>query len=308
MKFASPYTLKDLADFLGCSFVGSPDFLVTGINEIHVVEPGDLVFVDHPKYYDKALNSAATTILINKEVDCPEGKALIISDDPFRDFNKIAARQKPFIASNSHIAADAAIGEGTIIQPGVFIAEEVTIGKNCLIHANVVIGARTKIGDGVTIHPGTVLGGDAFYYKKRPEGFDKLLSSGNILIEDNVEIGANCTIDRGVTGTTTIGAGTKIDNLVQIGHDTIIGKKCLFASQVGIAGCVVIEDEVTLWGQVGITSGITIGAKTIVYAQSGVSKSLAGGKSYFGSPAEEARRKYREMAALKALPEIIENM
>ena len=308
MKFTTPYRLKDLADFLGCSYVGGPDFLVQGINEIHVVEPGDLVFVDHPKYYDKALNSAATTILINKEVACPQGKALIISDDPFRDFNKIAAKHKPFIAAAAQVSATAKIGEGTIIQPGAFVGEDVSIGKNCLIHANVVIGSRTTIGNNVIIHAGTVLGGDAFYYKKRPEGFDKLLSSGDISIENNVEIGANCTIDRGVTGTTTIGAGTKIDNLVQIGHDTRIGKKCLFASQVGIAGCVVIEDEVTLWGQVGVTSGITIGAKAVVYAQSGVSKGLAGGKSYFGSPAEEARRKYREMAALKALPEIIENM
>jgi UDP-3-O-[3-hydroxymyristoyl] glucosamine N-acyltransferase len=129
-----------------------------------------------------------------------------------------------------------------------------------------------------------------------------------VVIENDVEIGTNCTIDRGVTASTTIGAGTKIDNLVQIGHDTVIGKKCLFASQVGIAGCVVIEDEVTLWGQVGVISGITIGAKAIVYAQSGVAKSLEGGKTYFGSPADEARRKYREMAALRALPEIIENM
>lgn len=308
MKFASPYSLKELANFLGCPFVGSPDFLVTGINEIHVVAAGDLVFVDHPKYYDKALNSAATTILINKEVECPAGKALIISDDPFRDFNKIAAKHRPFVAAEARIAESATIGLGTVLQPGVFVGEEVTIGENCLIHANVVIGSRTKIGNNVTIHAGTVLGGDAFYYKKRTDGFDKLLSSGNICIEDNVEIGANCTIDRGVTGTTTIGAGTKIDNLVQIGHDTIIGKKCLFASQVGVAGCVVIEDEVTLWGQVGITSGITIGSKAVVYAQSGVSKSLAGGKSYFGSPAEEARKKYREVAALKALPEILENM
>jgi UDP-3-O-[3-hydroxymyristoyl] glucosamine N-acyltransferase len=308
MKFSSPYTLHNLAELLGCSYVGSPDFLVHGINEIHVVEPGDLVFVDHPKYYDKALNSAATTILINKEVPCPEGKALIISADPFSDFNKITQRHQPFKAAHTPISTTAKIGKDTIIQPGVFIGEDVSIGQNCIIHPNVVIGARTIIGDGVIIHAGTVLGGDAFYYKKRPEGFDKLRSGGNIRIEDDVEIGANCTIDRGVTGTTTIGAGTKIDNLVQIGHDTIIGKKCLFASQVGIAGCVVIEDEVTLWGQVGVTSGITIGTKAVVYAQSGVSKSLAGGKSYFGSPAEEARKKYREMAALKALPEIIENM
>jgi UDP-3-O-[3-hydroxymyristoyl] glucosamine N-acyltransferase len=308
MKFANPYTLKDLAKFLDCEFVGKPDFTVSGINEIHVVEPGDLVFVDHPKYYDKALNSKATTILINKKVDCPSGKALIISDDPFRDFNKITAKHRPFVAANAHVAASSSIGEGTVIQPGVFVGEDCVIGKNCVIHANAVIGARTTIGDNVIIHSGTVLGGDAFYYKKRDSGFDKLLSGGDIRIENDVEIGTNCTIDRGVSGTTTIGAGTKIDNLVQIGHDTIIGKRCLFASQVGIAGCVVVEDDVTLWGQVGVISGITIGAKAVVLAQSGVGRTLQGGKTYFGSPCEDARKKYREMAAVRSLPEIIENL
>jgi len=308
MKFEKAYALKDLANFLGCPFVGSPDFLVQGINEIHVVEAGDLVFVDHPKYYDKALNSKATTILINKEVECPKGKALIISDDPFRDFNKITKKHKPLLAASATISADAKIGEGTVIQPGAMVLQDVVIGSNCFIHPNVVIGSGSRIGNNVTIHPGTVLGGDAFYYKKRESGFDKLLSGGIVEIHDDVEIGANCTIDRGVTGATTIGAGTKIDNLVQIGHDTIIGKKCLFASQVGIAGCTIIEDEVTLWGQVGVISGITIGAKAVVYAQSGVGRSLDGGKAYFGSPCDDARKKYREMAAVKSLPEIIENM
>lgn len=308
MKFQTPYQLKDLAEFLGCQFVGSPDFLVSGINEIHVVEPGDLVFVDHPKYYDKALQSKATTILINKEVKCPKGKALIISDDPFRDFNKITAKHKVKVAASAIVSESAIIGEGTIIQPGASIGNDVSIGKDCFIHANVTVGAGSIIGDRVTIHPGTVLGGDAFYYKKRETGFDKLLSGGRVVVENDVEIGANSCIDRGVTGDTTIGAGTKIDNLVQIGHDTIIGKKCLFASQVGIAGCVVIEDEVTLWGQVGVISGITIGTKAVVLAQSGVSRTLAGGKTYFGSPCDDARKKYREMAAVRSLPEIIENM
>lgn len=308
MKFQTPYTLEKLAELLGCPYVGSPDFLVEGMNEIHVVEPGDLVFVDHPKYYDKALQSRATTILINKEVDCPQGKALLISEDPFSDFNKLTALHKPFVAQNTMVSPTAKIGQNTIIQPGVFVGDDVVIGNNCLIHPNVVIGSGTRIGNHVTIHSGTVLGGDAFYYKKRETGFDKLLSGGFVKIEDRVEVGANCTIDRGVTGATTIGEGTKIDNLIQIGHDTVIGKKCLIASQVGIAGCVVIEDEVTIWGQVGMTSGITIGKKAVILAQSGISKSLEGGKTYFGYPADEARKKYRELAAIKALPEIIENM
>jgi UDP-3-O-[3-hydroxymyristoyl] glucosamine N-acyltransferase len=152
------------------------------------------------------------------------------------------------------------------------------------------------------------LGGDAFYYKNRPEKFDKLLSGGNVVIEDNVELGALCTIDKGVTASTTIGEGSKLDNQVQVGHDTIIGKRCLIASQVGIAGCVVIEDFVTIWGQVGITSGITIGEKAVISAQSGVSKSLAGHKSYFGTPADDFRSKYKELASIKQIPEIIKKL
>lgn len=308
MRFPEPRTLADLAEWLDCTFVGNPDHKVTGINEIHVVESGDLVFVDHPKYYDKALNSAATTILINKEVEAPEGKGLLVSDDPFRDFNKITRFYKPFQAASKSIADDLIVGEGTIIQPGAFIGKNVVIGKDCVIHANVTIYGDCTIGDRVTIHAGTVLGSSAFYYKKRPEGYDPLVSGGDIRIDDDVELGASCTIDRGVSGTTIIGKGTKLDNNVHIGHDTQIGQNCLFASQVGVAGCVIVEDNVTLWGQVGVTSGITLGKGCVVLAQSGISKSLEGGKTYFGYPAEDARKKYREMASLRILPEIIEKL
>ncbi|WP_299520339.1 UDP-3-O-(3-hydroxymyristoyl)glucosamine N-acyltransferase [Winogradskyella sp.] len=308
MKFPKPHTLKQIAKLIDTDYVGADNFPVLGMNEIHVVEPGDIVFVDHPKYYDKALQSAATIVLINKEVDCPEGKALLISDDPFRDFNKLTTHFKPFKSSNVSIANDAKIGEGTIIQPNSFIGNNVTIGKNCVIHSNVSIYDHSVIGDNVTIHAGTVLGASAFYYKKRPEGYDQLLSGGRVVIEDNVDIGAACTIDKGVTGDTTIKEGTKIDNQVQIGHDTVIGKKCLIASQVGIAGCVIVEDEVTIWGQVGITSGITIGEKTIISAKAGVSKSLEGGKHYFGIPADDFRSKYKEIASIRKIPEILEKL
>ncbi len=308
MRLPRPYTLQEMAQFLGCEFAGDPDHEITGINEIHVVEAGDIVFVDHPKYYDKALQSAATTVLINKQVDVPNGKGLLISDDPFRDFNHITSHFQAFRPSSSTISESATIGEGTIIQPNAFIGNNVTIGKNCRIHSNVSIYDNAIIGDNVILHANVVLGGDAFYYKKRPEGFDKLLSGGRVVIHDNVEIGAGSTIDKGVSGDTIIGFGTKIDNNVQIGHDTRVGKHCLFASQVGIAGCVVIEDHVTLWGQVGVISGITIGENAVVYAQSGVGKSLEGGKIYFGSPADEARKKYREVASIKVLPEIIEKI
>ncbi|MEC3964628.1 UDP-3-O-(3-hydroxymyristoyl)glucosamine N-acyltransferase [Flagellimonas halotolerans] len=308
MKFPKTYTLKEISEIIDADFVGRNDFPVLGMNEIHVVEEGDIVFVDHPKYYDKALQSKATVVLINKKVECPKGKALLVSDDPFRDFNKLTRHFKPFESAASSVAETAEIGEGTVIQPNVFIGNHVKIGKNCVIHPNVTIYDGCILGDNVTIHAGTVLGADAFYYKNRPEGFDKLLSGGNVVIEDNVDIGAGCTIDRGVTGSTTIKEGAKLDNQIQVGHDTVIGKKCLIASHVGIAGCVVLEDEVTLWGQVGITSGITIGKKAVILAQSGISKSLEGGKTYFGYPAEEAREKLKQIASIKKIPEILQKL
>ncbi|AWK05948.1 UDP-3-O-(3-hydroxymyristoyl)glucosamine N-acyltransferase [Flavobacterium crocinum] len=308
MKFQKIHSLQEIANLLNCKFIGDKDFQVLGMNEIHVVEPGDIVFVDHPKYYDKALQSAATIVLINKEVECPEGKALLISDDPFRDFNILTRHFKPFQFANVAIAPTAEIGEGTIIQPNTFVGNHVKIGKNCLIHSNVSIYDYTVIGDNVIIHAGTILGADAFYYKKRPEGFDQLVSGGRVVIEDNVGIGALCTIDKGVTGDTTIGAGTKLDNQVHVGHDTVIGKKCLIASQTGIAGCVIIEDEVTMWGQVGTTSGITIGTKAVVMGQTGVTKSVEGGKSYFGTPIEESREKLKQLANIKKIPEILSKL
>ncbi|MBL7887373.1 MAG: UDP-3-O-(3-hydroxymyristoyl)glucosamine N-acyltransferase [Flavobacterium sp.] len=308
MKFPKAHSLQEIAKIIDCQYIGSDDFPVLGMNEIHVVEPGDIVFVDHPKYYDKALQSAATIVLINKKVDCPDGKALLISDDPFRDFNKLTNHFKPFQSTSVAIAESAKIGEGTVIQPNCFVGNNVIIGKNCIIHSNVSIYDNTVIGNNVIIHAGTILGADAFYYKKRPEGFDQLISGGRVVIEDNVGIGALCTIDKGVTGDTTIGEGTKLDNQVHVGHDTVIGKKCLIASQTGIAGCVIIEDEVTLWGQVGTTSGITIGTKAVVLGQTGVTKSIEGGKSYFGTPVEESREKLKQLANVKQIPDIINKL
>ena len=301
MKLPRVYSLKEIAEIIGTTFVGHEDFPVTGFNEIHVVENGDIVFVDHPKYYDKALESKATIVLINKEVECPKGKALLISEDPFRDFNKLSKYFNPFQSASKSISDTATIGQNTVIQPNVFIGNHVKIGENCIIHPNVIIYDNCIIGNNVTIHAGTSIGADAFYYKKRPEGYDKLLSSGSVVIEDNVDIGALCTIDRGVTANTTIKKGTKIDNQVQIGHDTIVGYNCLIAAQTGVAGCVIIEDNVILWGQVGVTSGVTIGKGAVLLGKTGVSKSLEGGKTYFGSIAQESRKKMQEMAVISRL-------
>ncbi|HET8735000.1 MAG TPA: UDP-3-O-(3-hydroxymyristoyl)glucosamine N-acyltransferase [Pricia sp.] len=308
MKFPTPHTLNQIATIIGCEYVGAAAFPVLGMNEIHVVEAGDIVFVDHPKYYDKALRCNASVVLINKKVECPEGKALLVSDDPFRDFNVLTNYFKPFEKAINAIAGSAKIGKNTIIQPNVFIGNNVVIGDDCLIHANVSINDNCVIGNKVIIHSGTVLGSDAFYYKKRPEGFDKLISGGRVVLGDDVELGSLCTIDRGVTGDTIIKKGTKLDNQVHVGHDTVIGEKCLIASQTGIAGCVIIEDEVTLWGQVGTNSGITIGKKAVVMGQTGVTKSVAGGKSYFGTPIEESREKLKQLAYVKQIPSILKKL
>lgn len=299
MTFNQPQNLKTIAALIGAKFVGDENFQVFGTNEIHMVKPGEIVFVNHPKYYDKALNSPATIILIDKEVDCPEGKALLISDDPFRDFNKINTHFTKIFNFREELH-NVEVGEGTFIHPTAVIGNDVTIGKNCHIFPNVVIGDRTVIGDNVVIQANTVLGGDAFYYRNLNGSFDRLISVGNVVIENNVEIGNGCTVDRGVTDSTIIGEGSVLDNQIQIGHDTVIGKKVLIASQTGIAGCCIIEDEVTIWGQVGMASGVRVESGTVLLAKCGVNRDLKKG-TYFGPIAEEFREYLRKEVKLKNL-------
>jgi len=304
MKLPRTFSLKEIAELAGCKYKGSEDHPINGINEIHVVEHGDIVFVDHPKYYDKALHSAATTIIIDKEVEAPEGKALLVHNRPFDIFNKL---NKHFMPVQDWEDPNPQIAPSATIAPGVVIGQRVKIGANTVIHPNVVIYDNAEIGDNVEIHANTVIGGHAFYYKK-DERFNKMHSCGKVIIENDVEIGCGCTIDKGVTGATIIREGTKIDNSVHIGHDTVIGKMCLIAAQVGIAGCVNVEDGVTLWGQVGVRSDITIGKDAVVLAQTGVSKGLEGGKTYFGSPVAESREKLKDLANTRKIPYILEEL
>lgn len=303
-----PTTLKDIAAIIQAEFIGNENHLITGFNEIHRVTKGDVVFVDHPKYYSKALGSEASTILINKKVDCPEGKALIIHDEPFSAFNTLTGHFQPKQFSLSPISPTAKIGSTSVIMPGCYIGNNVTIGEHCVLHPNVVVYDNSIIGNHVTVHAGTVIGSDAFYFKKRTDVFEQLESCGRAIIHDHVRIGANVTIDRGVTDDTVIGRGTVIDNMVHIGHDVTIGEMCLFAAQVAIAGCCNIGNKVTMWGQVGISSGITIEDNVVVQAQSGVGENLKAGKVYFGTPAYEAREKMREVFAAKQLPSLIHKL
>ncbi|NTS42481.1 UDP-3-O-(3-hydroxymyristoyl)glucosamine N-acyltransferase [Flavisolibacter sp. BT320] len=305
MRFEKKVPLTSIAALIGARIVGDSEREASGINEIHKVEEGDLVFVDHPKYYQKCIHSAASFIIINQETEFPPHKSLLVVDDPFEAYQKIVAHYRPFTPLQKAVSDTATIGEGSLVMPGAIVGNSVQIGKNSVIYPNVVIMDHCIIGDNVVIQSGTVIGSDAFYYNKktnRDVHYKKMLSGGRVVIEDSVEIGANCTIDRGVSGDTVIGAGTKMDNLVHIGHDTVVGKNCLFAAQVGIAGATTIEDNVILWGQVGVSKTLTIGKGAEVYAQSGVPSSLEGGKKYFGSPAEDAMLKKKELVWMKRIP------
>ncbi len=308
MKFSTPVSLQWIAALINAKVIGDEKEIALGINEIHRVEPGDLVFVDHPKYYNKCIQSAASYIIINTEaVDNPGNKALLVVDEPFEAYLKIVQHFRPYTTSGNAISDTAQIGEGTIIMPHVFVGNHVKIGSNCVIHPNVSIMDYTEIGNDVVIQAGTVVGSDAFYYntkKDRELWYKRMVSCGNVIIEDEVEIGAGCTIDRGVTAETIIGKGSKLDNMVHIGHDNIIGKNCLLAAQVAIAGGTTLKDGVTLWGQVGVSKTLTIGENAVVLAQSGVGTDLEAGKVYWGSPVDDALTKKRELIWVKRIPEL----
>lgn len=324
MQFPSPLRLADAAALLGCQYIGPEDHLILGLNEIHRVQPGDITFSDVRKYFKKAIESAATTLLLNEPADLPPGKALLLSDDPFRDFNRLAAhfRPAPDVAvvvaaqptpGGADIHPTARLGHNVVVGAGTQIAEDVVLGHNVVIGANVRIGAgtvihpnvvvydHTEIGRGCEIFAGAIIGADAFYYKKRDWGRERMHSCGNVVLEDFVEIGANTTIDRGVSHETRIGEHTKLDNLVQVGHDVRIGKRCVIAAQVGIAGVSTVGDDAILWGQSGLATEAHVGNKTIVMGQTGIMGTAEDGKTYLGSPAMEAKRNWRVQVIMAQL-------
>jgi len=300
-------TAASLAQAINGRVIGDGSLLITGVNEIHHVEKGDLCFVDHPKYYDKTLASSATVILIDKEYQCPLGKALIVVEQPFQAFDelirKYRQRRKKNTADSSRYSTSVSldIGKNTIIEAGVQIGDYVTIGENCHLYPNAIIGDGTIIGDNVIIQAGSVIGGEAFYFKRNQTGYQSWASGGRVVLEDGVEIGPGCTIARGVSSDTVIGLGSKFDAQVQIGHDCKIGRHCLFAAQVGIAGNTVVGEWTIMQGQVGVAQNLTIGPKTIILAKSGVSKDLEGGKKYFGYPAQEARKAFQDIAVVRKI-------
>lgn len=301
MNFLTPQTLDQVFGPYDVLTKGNLDQLATGINEIHKVRKGDITFVDHPKYYDKSLQSPATIIIIDKEVDCPEDKTLVIHPRPFEVYNDIVRRHRPIDYLTDQSGVHNSIDPTAIIEPGAILGNYVTVGAHSYIQSQAVLRDHTLVGNHVNIQSGAILGTDAFYYKKTNLKYTKWRSGGRVIIKDHVEIGAGCTINKGVSGDTIIGEGSKLDCQIHIGHGVVLGKHCLLAAQVGVGGKTVIGDHVTIYGQVGIGQSLTIGDHATILGKSGVTKSLEGHKTYFGYPAAEARDKYKELATLKRL-------
>lgn len=306
MKINDPQlTAAALAKQLGGQLIGDGTIVITGANEIHHVQQGDVCFVDFHKYYDKTLASAASVILIDQEYACPAGKALIVTPRPFEAYDELVGQYRRQSPKNTATSSDFAtcvslkIGKNCSIAPGAQLGHYVTIGDNCTIYANAVIGDETIIGNNVTVQANSVIGSNSFYFKKTAQGYQPWNGGGRVILEDDVEIGPNCTIARGVSSDTVIGKGTKIDALVQIGHDCKIGAHCLFAAQVGIAGNVTVKDWTIMYGQVGIAQNVTIGERSVILAKSGVGKDLEGGKDYFGAPVQEARAAFQDLVNVR---------
>lgn len=301
MEFLEPISVSRISSLLDVPFFGDGEKLVYGLNEINRCKEGDIIFVNHPKYHAKAELSKATAI-ITKVRNLNSKKIQLISNNPFLDFNLLIKKVKP--SSNVKLKC----GDNTFIHPNVVIGNNVKIGSNCVIHPNVVFYDNVDVGDHCIIHSNSVIGSSAFYYNKENDQHTALTTCGSVRIGNHVEIGSGNTIDAGVTDETIIGDGTKIDNLVHIGHDTKIGKNCLIAAQVGIAGCNIIGDNVTLWGQVGIPSNLNIGKGATILGKSGPISDVKENDIIFGVPGVNSKQRFRELIIQRKLPDILKKL
>ncbi|MDD3087095.1 MAG: UDP-3-O-(3-hydroxymyristoyl)glucosamine N-acyltransferase [Candidatus Omnitrophica bacterium] len=319
-------TLKEIALLIKGEVVGDDNIVITGANGIKESEAGDITFLSNPKYYP-LLDSTAASAVITSRDKFETRKAVIRTDNPSLAFAKIISLIKAdttsclkgihpsaVLGKNVNLGKNAALGAHVVIEddvsigddvsiyPGVFIGRESKIGEGSLIYPNVTIRERTIIGKKVIIHSGTVVGSDGFGFVTIDDLHHKIPQVGIVEICDDVEIGANVTIDRARFDRTVIGSGTKIDNLVQIAHNVVIGKNCLIVAQVGISGSTVIGDNVVLAGQVGLVGHINIGDGAIVTAQSGVTKSIPPKGMVSGSPARPFAINQKVLACTQSLP------
>lgn len=324
----SEYTAAELADYVGGRIIGDSDIRLNSARGIDEAEKNSITFADNKKFFQKALKSEADLIIVPDKLESETEKTLLLTDNPRTAYAKIASlffdtpykngeiSKKAVIAETAHIGKDVSIhpgvfigehtviGDGTVIAPGSVIADDVEIGRNCLLHPTVTVERGSIIGDNVIIQASTVIGSDGYGYASDSEGHHKVPQLGNVVIESEVEIGANVTIDRGTSGSTVVGRGTKIDNLVQIAHNVKIGPECLIIAQVGIAGSTLIKKRTTLAGQVGVVGHITLAEKTTAAARSMVTSDTKKGDFISGAPAQNHRQELKEKASLRRLPNL----
>lgn len=306
--------LDELAEKIGAELTGDGAIDVTGVATLESAKPGQLSFVSNPKYAKQLLMTKASAVVVSPLVKS-DRLALLKAKNPYYSFRQAVVllhgfRKHPHsgVHQLAHIDPTATIGEGTIIYPGVVVGPLVQIGRDCIIYANVNVYDGCRIGDRVIVHAGATLGVDGFGFATEKGEHHKIPQIGNLVIEDDVEIGANSSIERGALESTVIGRGTKIDNAVVVGHGTKVGEHCLFVAQVGIAGSATIGHHVTLGGQTGVAGHLTIGDGATVGAKSGVSGDIEPKSIMLGSPALEIRRYRRSAALFKNLPELLERI
>jgi len=326
------YTTGELAKKLGANLIGDAQLVLYGMAPIEDAKPGDLAFLANKKYFKHIENTKATAVIVPPEISSAE-PALLVHPQPYYAYSQAVKLFYPGddyyregihesavigqnceIHSSAHIGAnvviegDVIIGKNSRILPNCFLGRGAKLGDDCLIYANVVLREKTEIGNNVIIHSGTTIGSDGFGYVFRDGCHHKIAQVGRVVIEDDVEIGANCAVDRAALGETRIGRGTKIDNLVQIAHNVKMGENCIIISQVGISGSTKLGNNVILAGQAGLVGHIQIGDNVIVAAQSGVKESLEDGKTYLGSPARDVMHQKRIEAIVNKLPDYIRRL
>jgi len=324
--------LSEIADMVGGTLTNGADPLITGVSGIREAAPGDLTFLASRRYRRDLAGSRASAVLIDEQEESPLPG--IRTKNPALAFMLVVrhfaeARQRQYeigihptavvdsaahlgrnVSIGAHVVIEAGVevGDGTVILPGSVILQDCRLGNDCFVHPNVTFYERTEIGDRVIVHSGAVLGSDGFGYVKDGGLIHKVPHLGRVVVEDDVEIGANACIDRATTGTTRIGRNTKIDNLVQVGHNVKVGAGGMLCAQVGLSGSAEVGDRVTLAGQVGVVGHVRIGDDATIGAQGGVSKSVPNGEVWSDSPALPHKEALKKQAAAVRLPEVIEEL